>query len=1506
MKMNQIRRQFPIPRRCAIGAALSLSTLLVGSAFGATAIKPVSVSLTGASTLFPVDQIINGSGLSAPLNTGDELSAGVTHTWGVATGSDNWVSTDPGGFPSDWFAASGTIPTFVFDLGSDQALNAAHFWNYGGGSGVAGTIQGNAAKTVEIRYNTAGQGTAAFAGPVINGTLAHGPTFGSATGSVLPQLDVPFGSTVTARYIEVRLTDNWYVTPGDGSGVTEGGVPARGGDRVGLGEVRFSLSAPVVPAYVETVLAQSPLAYWRFNDGHTTPSVDTAANLGSGGTALTAAYAGATHPVPGALAGSTGTAARTAAGGAVSVPQNALLNPAGAFTVEVWLRPAAANPAGTLTCAISSVQVNSPRSGWLIYQSDTGWNFRTYNQNGTATAVSITGGGAPVIGNWYHVVAVWDGSVGTLYVNGALAATSTATTYVPNPDTAFTIGTRSDAGFAWAGDADEPAFYTGALSATRIAAHYANGTSAAPSPSYDQVVLADAPVGYWRLNEAAFVPPAAANSGSLGAAATGKYFGGAVDSTEAPRPPQLPGFESDNTAVNLDGINDYVGTVSGLLNNRSTFTISGWIRRGADQAARTGIWGQNDLVEFGYINNDTLEVWTDNGLDISPNSIPNGQWAHLAIVQDGSPGTMTMYTNGVPAGSRQSVLPATNAFGFNIGGGGVFDGAGNFFKGQIDEVAIFGKALPAEDISAQYYSTVPGVAPFLVRAPVGTNIFEGDTIYLSVGAAGSGPLQYQWTFDFNPIPGATRSSLTITNASVDNSGEYWVDVSNGQGSFTTDLIRVNVAPAPKPIINTQPLSASRYVGASVTFRVDATGGSRLRYQWQRAGTDIPNATNATYTIANVQAADAGTYHVVLSNSGGTTISDDVTLATLTPAAGYETEVVSRRPVAYWRLGESTGPVAHDYWGGFDGTYTDVTLGAEGGLINDANTSAEFNGTSSYVGTSLSLNALKAFTMIGWMRRGGDQADRTGLWGQNDLVEFGYINNNTLEVWTDNGLDISPNPIPNGEWAQVALVNDGSPGTITMYTNAESAGSRVSTLPGANDFKFNIGGGGIFDGTGNFFNGRIDDLAVFDRALTQEEICRLFTTGSGRYSRPCCNDKPTFILAGTSTESDEDAGPITIPGWLSELSAGPGESDQTVTLTVTPESTALFLVPPAISANGTLTYTAKPNAHGSVTVTVQATDSGPNGGCDANVSDLASFTIVIRSVNDCPTLASVPAITVAAGATANGQLVGADPDGATVSYTLVTVALHGTVGLQANTGAFSYAPTAGYSGPDSFTVAALDADGCRSDVVTVNVTVTGGGNHCPTAVSDIGPAVELFLCGAETVVIAGDYTQWRARTDEPQAKVILDGLDSTDVDGNSLTYTWFTVEENGAVVPLATGGKTNVVLEPGMYTIRLVVDDGQCTDSMDVDIHIISPSEAIDAVIQDVKDGGLGSRNRRPLISLLKSASACFDRGLCDSGVRQLEAFIRKVRAQIEPEKPIVAEQLIGKAQEILDNVTCAP
>jgi len=66
-------------------------------------------------------------------------------------------------------------------------------------------------------------------------------------------------------------------------------------------------------------------------------------------------------------------------------------------------------------------------------------------------------------------------------------------------------------------------------------------------------------------------------------------------------------------------------------------------------------------------------------------------------------------------------------------------------------------------------------------------------------------------------------------------------------------------------------------GGSVTLRINAKGLSPFTYQWRHNGVDIPDATNRTLTLDNVQVSDGGTYTVFISNSLGSTVSPPGTL-----------------------------------------------------------------------------------------------------------------------------------------------------------------------------------------------------------------------------------------------------------------------------------------------------------------------------------------------------------------------------------------------------------------------------------------------------------------------------------------------------------------------------------------------------------------------------------------------------------------------------------------------------
>ena len=81
---------------------------------------------------------------------------------------------------------------------------------------------------------------------------------------------------------------------------------------------------------------------------------------------------------------------------------------------------------------------------------------------------------------------------------------------------------------------------------------------------------------------------------------------------------------------------------------------------------------------------------------------------------------------------------------------------------------------------------------------------------------------------------------------------------------------------------------------------------------------------------------------------------------------------------------------------------------------------------------------------------------------------------------------------------------------------------------------------------------------------------------------------------------------------------PDELNQRLSFIVSNDNPSLFSVQAAVSAEGTLTFSSAPNAHGTATVTVRLMDDGGtvNGGMD--MSEPQTFVIRVSSVNDAPT------------------------------------------------------------------------------------------------------------------------------------------------------------------------------------------------------------------------------------------------------------------------------------------------
>jgi hypothetical protein len=85
-----------------------------------------------------------------------------------------------------------------------------------------------------------------------------------------------------------------------------------------------------------------------------------------------------------------------------------------------------------------------------------------------------------------------------------------------------------------------------------------------------------------------------------------------------------------------------------------------------------------------------------------------------------------------------------------------------------------------------------------------------------------------------------------------------------------------------PTITSSPQSITAIPGQSATFTVSASGTSPLTYQWQRGGSDIAGATQASYTLPSVSASDSGAvFTATVSNTFGSVTSSGATLTVQT-------------------------------------------------------------------------------------------------------------------------------------------------------------------------------------------------------------------------------------------------------------------------------------------------------------------------------------------------------------------------------------------------------------------------------------------------------------------------------------------------------------------------------------------------------------------------------------------------------------------------------------------------
>lgn len=928
-------------------------------------------------------------------------------------------------------------------------------------------------------------------------------------------------------------------------------------NRTGLSALGLSLvaSLPLNAAdYPTTVLSYNPLAYYRLSETAAAPAANTTANSGSMSSILGLGFPGS--DLTNRPAGIVGNCYKFINPGAgfgydgnslLDVGWQPALNPplGHPFTLEFWANPTAVN--NDLVCAACSLNVGQSRSGYLVYLDAVNhrWEFRMGGLGSYCGTIDSAANSA-VVGVWQHVVAVYDGGNLLLYLNGVKVAGPQPATggsgYNPNNSQPFRMGATTFPNRGFDGLLDEVAFYGTNLSASTIAAHHAAATT--NNAGYHAQILLDNPVGYWQMDDPPYTPPnpntfpVTTNAGSLLTGANGTNNPGVLTGTSGP---PFTGIGGNNL-----GIQNLYGAGNADLGNPAGLDIVGPITMIAWLQPQFTL-GLRDIVAHGFgassevfmrINNGLYEVGSwDGTTTYSVSAAMNtgglgsdiGNWVFLAATYDGTSWNLYRYDNLVTNFAYTTGSLSVPDAPWSIGSAGP-NTSGRWFGGGIDEVAIFNTALTTAQIQQIFYSA--NVTPIVVTplaSQVSPPVYVGNNLNLVAAAEGNKPLSYLWTKNGVSL-GNTSTSLSINNLQTSDSGTYAVIVTNPSGS-TTNSVAVNVLLVPPEIVQ-QPAPETRYVGGTANFLVNVIGSAPLSYQWKSNGVAIGGATGTNYTLANVQPSFAANYSCTISGPGGVTNSAIAALTVLAdPTASFPAAVLTDNPLGYWRLNETNGTVAHDYWNGHDGTYNGaVALGLPGfSATYDGDTAAGFGGVGIYAGgiTGFDFSGTgKPFSIECWVNGPSGQPDGATMVGKGNgnsgvatthwqfaLQTLSGDFDFHIEDSNGNAADAqAPGLGPDGTWHYLVATYDG--GTMTLYVDGTAAATAAgpATGPAVTSIPMSIGAGrsGVTPIYDQPFTGSMDEVAVYNYALSSAQVLTHALAGFGSNTRPYFTAQPQSV------------------------------------------------------------------------------------------------------------------------------------------------------------------------------------------------------------------------------------------------------------------------------------------------------------------------------------------------------------------------------------------------------------
>lgn len=601
--------------------------------------------------------------------------------------------------------------------------------------------------------------------------------------------------------------------------------------------------------------------------------------------------------------------------------------------------------------------------------------------------------------------------------------------------------------------------------------------------------------------------------------------------------------------------------------NNQSFTISAWLKtssgggypvvkgRGGLQGWQLGGGTTNIL----FVNDASNQNSCNN-----PTSFATGNWVYITGVLNVTTRQITCFVNGQLVGTT-NISSATNLG--NIDVNTTLDFASrnpltsSYYKGYIDEVRIYNRALTPSEVS-QLYNFAPGPIGYW-KLDEGTGSTVADSSGNGNNGTWNGTGSVHWangkygkagnfngTDDYigltNPILTTKASAFTISMWVFLPTGfsSRWIggrehniilEYTGGAYGFKFTGGGNNYFAPATPIDNSWHYLTVSYDSSSQKYAIYIDGfgsGSTVtdptNYDFNTSGTfDLGRvAFSPTPTYSAIKIDDVRIYNYVQTQQQ---IIQDMTGGSIISSSGSISSTKPATPIGYWKFDEGFGTTANNTGSGgsaLNGTLTNMSSPAtstsgwtNSGKINKA---LNFDGSNDYInlGTNSSLNITGNITISAWVYP-KSSANALQIISKSDSTSTNCATKCPYDFMINNGDLIfgranassryavsTTTSIPLNMWTYIAVVDNGS--NYLVYFNdiqqpTTPTGSYITPTTSNNNAY--IGARADFGTNGGlYFNGIIDEVKVYNFDLTSDQV------------KLDMNQGKTLVLGSTSNNS----------------------------------------------------------------------------------------------------------------------------------------------------------------------------------------------------------------------------------------------------------------------------------------------------------------------------------------------------------------------------------------------------